>query len=74
MKTRSLFYFSLILISGCVTYTAVGPGELAYAGLKVQTGQAWNQVPEQKTKPEFLRPLQKRPSLSHSQHAMECLM
>jgi hypothetical protein len=49
MKIRIFFYFSLILISGCVAYTAVGPGELAYAGLKVQTGQAWNQVPKQAT-------------------------
>ena len=49
MKTRIFFYFSLILIGGCVTYTAVGPGELDYAGLKVQTGLAWNQAPKEAT-------------------------
>ncbi len=47
MKIRVLFYFSFFLISGCVTYTAVGPGELDYAGLKVQPGQAWNQAPKE---------------------------
>jgi hypothetical protein len=49
MKIRSFFYFSLILINGCATYTAVGPGELDYAGLKVRTGLAWNQAPKEAT-------------------------
>jgi hypothetical protein len=49
MKIRVLFYFSFFLISGCVTYTSVGPGELDYAGLMVQPGQAWNQAPKEAT-------------------------
>jgi len=49
MKFRSLFYFSLALVSGCISYAAVGPGELNYTGLTVQTGDAWNQVPKEWT-------------------------
>lgn len=47
MKFRSLFYMSLVILSGCITYAAVGPGELSYSGLTVQTGTAWNQVPKE---------------------------
>jgi len=47
MKYRSLFYLTLVLVSGCISYAAVGPGELSYTGLTVQTGTAWNQVPKE---------------------------
>ena len=47
MNIRSLFYFSVFLIAGCVSYAAVGPGELNYTGFSVQTGSAWNQVPKE---------------------------
>lgn len=50
MKFRSLFYITLVLLSGCISYAAVGPGELNYSGLTVKTGTAWNQVPKEATR------------------------
>ena len=49
MKSRLYFYFSLIVLSGCISYAAVGPGELTYGGLSLQTGDAWNQAPREFT-------------------------
>lgn len=49
MKSRIFFYFSLIIFSGCVSYAAVGPGELTYNGLSLQTGDSWNQAPREFT-------------------------
>jgi len=50
MKSRTYFYFSLIFFAGCVSYAAVGPGELTYNGINLQTADSWNQAP-----PEFTR-------------------
>ena len=49
MKSRIYFYFSLIFFAGCVSYAAVGPGELTYNGLSLQTGDSWNQAPREFT-------------------------
>jgi hypothetical protein len=49
MKSRIYFYFSLIIFTGCVSYAAVGPGELTYNGLSLQTGDSWNQAPREFT-------------------------
>ncbi len=49
MKSRIALYVSLILLGGCVAFKAVGPGELEYSGLKLNTGSAWNEVPQQMT-------------------------
>lgn len=49
MKSRIYFYFSLIFFTGCVSYAAVGPGELTYNGLSLQTGDSWNQAPREFT-------------------------
>lgn len=54
MKFRSLFYISLLLVTGCVSYAAVGPGDLNYTGFTVKMGTAWNQVPKEATR--LLRP------------------
>ena len=35
MKTRIVFYCSLVLLSGCIMFTAVPPGEFSYSGLNV---------------------------------------
>ncbi len=47
MKVRILFYLSLCLVVGCVSYAAVGPGAMTYPGLVVETGAAWNRVPKE---------------------------
>lgn len=47
MILRYSFFASLILLSGCIMFTAVGPGELEYSGLKLTTGSAWNQAPKE---------------------------
>lgn len=49
MKPRIYFYFSVIFFTGCVSYAAVGPGELTYNGLNLQTGDSWNQTPREFT-------------------------
>jgi len=54
MKTVIYSFFSVILLTGCIAYSAVGPGELSYGALQVQTGDAWNQAPKEFTR--FARP------------------
>jgi hypothetical protein len=46
MKTIILTIILSVLITGCATtYTAIAPGTVDYAGLKINTGQAWNLAP-----------------------------
>ena len=49
MKIRFIFYCSLVLVSGCIAFTAVGPGELSYTGMTIDTRSAWNQAPREAT-------------------------
>ena len=49
MKSRINFYFSLIIFTGCVSYSAVGPGELTYSGLSLQIDDSWNRAPREFT-------------------------
>jgi hypothetical protein len=49
MKLRKIFYCSLFIVSGCISFKAMGPGELAYSGLTVETEIAWNQAPSEVT-------------------------
>ena len=50
MKTRIVFYCSLVLLSGCIMFTAVPPGEFSYAGLTITNGSTWNQAPSEMTR------------------------
>lgn len=50
MKLRIPFFVWIIFIAGCVSFTAVGPGELSYSGLVIQTDHAWNQAPKEATR------------------------
>lgn len=50
MKTVIYSIFMAILLSGCMSYSAVGPGEFIFADLKVQTGDSWNQAPKEFTR------------------------
>ncbi len=50
MKTRILFCCSLVLLSGCITFAAVPPGESSYSGLTVTTSSSWNQAPRELTR------------------------
>jgi hypothetical protein len=50
MKLRKLFYCSLLIVSGCVSFKAMGPGDLTYSGLTVETRIAWNQAPREITR------------------------
>lgn len=45
MILRLLLFASLLLLGGCIAFTAVGPGEIEYTGLKLRTDSAWNQAP-----------------------------
>ncbi len=47
MILRISFYASLLLLAGCIVFTAVGPGEIEYTGLKITTDSAWNQAPRE---------------------------
>jgi hypothetical protein len=49
MKIRFIFYCSLVFVSGCIAFTAVGPGELSYTGMTIDTRSAWNQAPHEVT-------------------------
>jgi hypothetical protein len=49
MKMRLLLNALTVLLAGCVSYAAVGPGALDYNGMRIQTSQAWNQAPKQAT-------------------------
>ncbi|MFC1680407.1 hypothetical protein ACFL1S_01240 [Pseudomonadota bacterium] len=50
MKAKLTFCtLVLILASGCVSYSAIKPGEIDYSGLKVKTSQAWNMAPKEAT-------------------------
>ena len=49
MNIRLMPAVLVVLVWGCVTYSAVGPGALDYNGLKIQTSQAWNLAPTQAT-------------------------
>jgi hypothetical protein len=50
MKTRIVFYCSLVLLSGCIMFTAVPPGEFSYSGLNVTAVTTWNQAPKEMTR------------------------
>lgn len=47
MILRLSLFASLLLLGGCVTFTAVGPGEIEYTGFKIRTDSAWNQAPRE---------------------------
>lgn len=49
MKIRLMLSVFIVLVAGCVSYSAVGPGALDYNGMSVQTSQAWNLAPKQAT-------------------------
>lgn len=49
MKTRIVFYCCLVLLGGCITFTAVPPGETKLSGLVVTTEDTWNQAPREWT-------------------------
>ena len=49
MKMRLMLIALIVLLAGCVSYAAVGPGALDYSGMRIQTNQAWNLAPEQAT-------------------------
>ena len=50
MNRRTIFFCSLLMVSGCVSFKATGPGELSYSGLTVETETAWNQAPKEVTR------------------------
>jgi len=50
VKTRIVFYCSLVLLSGCIMFTAVPPGELSYSGLTITNASTWNQAPKEWTR------------------------
>lgn len=54
MKMRFTFFPALLLLSGCISFTAVGPGEMNNSGLVVTTESAWNQAPMEMSR--LLRP------------------
>ncbi len=45
MKTRLTLAVLIMLIGGCASYSAIGPGAMDYSGLKIATSQAWNLAP-----------------------------
>lgn len=49
MKMRLVLKVLIVLLTGCVSYAAVGPGALDYNGMRIQTSQAWNLAPTQAT-------------------------
>lgn len=50
MKMRHVFYCCLFLLSGCVTFAAVPPGEVNLSGLIVTPQNTWNQAPREWTR------------------------
>ena len=49
MKTRVMLSAVVVLVAGCVSYSAINPGESDHSGLRVKTSQAWNQAPKEAT-------------------------
>ena len=49
MKIRLILIALVVLVAGCVSYAAVGPGALDYSGLRIETSQAWNLAPKEAT-------------------------
>jgi len=45
VKTRILFYCSMLLLGGCITFYAVPPGEVKVSQLALNTTTTWNQAP-----------------------------
>jgi len=52
------------LLGGCVAYTAVAPGQVDFASLRITTSQAWNQAPTAAT------PASRRASKSWTQDGL----
>jgi hypothetical protein len=50
MKRHIFFYGWILFISGCVNFTAMGPGEFSSSGLVVTTDITWNQAPAEATR------------------------
>lgn len=50
MIFRKLFFCSLFIVSGCVSFKATVPGELTFSELTVDTEIAWNEVPREATR------------------------
>jgi len=44
MKLRTVAVALSVFITGCASFSIVGPGDLNYEGLKIQTSQAWNRT------------------------------
>lgn len=50
MKRHIFLYGWLFFISGCVSFTAMGPGEFSTSGFVVTTDITWNQAPAEATR------------------------
>lgn len=50
MIKRAVLITFAVLLGGCITFTAVVPGETSVSGLSLKTATTWNQAPREMTR------------------------